>query len=172
MKNPFEPYERQFTNQDRKILLANSLKHFRRGKGYNQKQVAELLDISVATYSGYERGASEPDIETLVRLAYLYGVSTDLLLQKSNLNTSTSTEGVFKSFREQTDEMIEHFSEKKQPAMVKLVKMINGFMDQLEKVKDELPDDYDDEKYYTSDADDIDQNEPNGDTSDENDESK
>lgn len=150
--NPFKPYERQFTNQDRKILLASSLKHFRRGKGYSQKQVAELLDISIATYSGYERGASEPDIETLVRLAYLYGVSTDLLLQKANLNTDTNPEKVFKTFREQTDEMIEQFTERKQPAMVKLVKMINGFMDQLEKVKEELPEDYDDEKYYTGES--------------------
>lgn len=147
--NPFKPYERQFTNQDRKILLAASLKHFRRGKGYSQKQVAELLDISTTTYSGYERGSSEPDIETLVRLAYLYGVSTDLLLQKQFLGTHPTPEGTLKSFREQTDEMIEHFTAKKQPSMVKLVKMINGFMDQLEKVKSELPEDYDDEKYYT-----------------------
>ncbi len=150
--NPFKPYERQFTNQDRKILLANSLKHFRRSKGYSQKQVAELLDISIATYSGYERGASEPDIETLVRLAYLYGVSTDLLLQKANLNMTTSNEGVFKSFKEQTDEMIEQFSEKKQPAMVKIVNLINSFMDQLEKVKEELPEEYDNEKYYTDES--------------------
>lgn len=150
--NPFKPYERQFTNQDRKILLANSLKHFRRSKGYSQKQVAELLDISIATYSGYERGASEPDIETLVRLAYLYGVSTDLLLQKANLNMTTSNEGVFKSFKEQTDEMIEQFSEKKQPAMVKIVNLINSFMDQLEKIKEELPEEYDNEKYYTDES--------------------
>lgn len=143
--NPFKPYEKQFTNQDRKILLAASLKQFRRGKGYSQKEVAELLDMSTTTYSGYERGASEPDIETLVRLSYLYGVSTDLLLQKAFLGTDPTPEGTMKSFREQTDEMIQHFTEKKQPAVVKLIKMVNSFMDQLEEVKEELPENYDDE---------------------------
>ena len=42
--------------------------------------MAEKLGIHCTTYTKYETGASEPNLETLLRLADLYGVTTDNLL--------------------------------------------------------------------------------------------
>ncbi|MEG2814539.1 MAG: helix-turn-helix transcriptional regulator, partial [Oscillospiraceae bacterium] len=46
----------------------------------SQQDVCSVIGIAPQTYSGYENGKHEPTIETLVRLAYLYGVSLDFLL--------------------------------------------------------------------------------------------
>ena len=50
-----------------------------RGK-HNQTKIAKALGIAQTTYSGYERGESEPDIETLKRISGYFGVSIDYLL--------------------------------------------------------------------------------------------
>lgn len=136
----FKPYERQFTNQDRKIMLATSLKNFRHARGYSQKEVADLLDIKLTTYSGYERGANEPNIETLVRLSFLFGVSVDTLLQRNNMGTKPTVEGNINDYKAQHDEMMEYFKESKQPVVLGLMKMIDGFIKQLEKYKENIPD--------------------------------
>ena len=47
----------------------------RKARGYTQKQVAEALGISDRTYSKWETGENEPDIDALCRLAAFYGVS-------------------------------------------------------------------------------------------------
>lgn len=170
--NPFKPYERQFSNQDRKVLLAASLKNFRRAKGYNQKEVAELLGISTTTYSGYERAASEPDIETLVRISYLFGVSVDVLLQRDFLGTDPTIAGTLKSYKEQHDDMIQYFKDRKQPHVVKLIQMIDKFSKQLEKAKANLPPDiaeaFDAELSFNPYANDQNNEENNEKNSDEN----
>lgn len=45
-----------------------------------QKDVAALLGIDRTTYAKYESGASEPNYETLLKLAEIFGVSTDYIL--------------------------------------------------------------------------------------------
>ncbi len=132
------PYEGQFNNKDRKALLATSLKIYRNAVGLSQKEVAEVLGISIPTYSGYERGASEPDIETLVRLSYLFGVSTDTLLQRNFLGTDSTITGNLKSYKEQHDEMLEYFKGNNKYAAVGLMKMIDKFTKQLNKEASKL----------------------------------
>lgn len=45
-----------------------------------QKEVGEALGMNYSTLSNYELGRTEPDIETLGRLADYYGISLDWLL--------------------------------------------------------------------------------------------
>lgn len=45
-----------------------------------QKQVAKDLNIAPSTMGGYVQGSSEPDFETLKRLAVYFDVTTDYLL--------------------------------------------------------------------------------------------
>ena len=45
-----------------------------------QKDVAALLGSDRTTYVKYESGASEPNYETLLKLAEIFGVSTDYIL--------------------------------------------------------------------------------------------
>jgi transcriptional regulator with XRE-family HTH domain len=50
-----------------------------------QKQVADYLDIDQRVYSNYETGKREIPIKHLVKLADLYGTSTDYLLGRTNI---------------------------------------------------------------------------------------
>ena len=83
--NDFEPYELQFDNEKRKKMFSEILKELRKSKKLTQKQVAEKLGIKYTTYNGYEKGINEPPMETIVRLAFLFNCSTDIILQKDNL---------------------------------------------------------------------------------------
>lgn len=83
MENKLTPYESQFSSDDRKQFIAESLIRLRKLKKYAQKEVAGWIGISQATYSAYERGRNEPPAEMLVRLSYLFGVSLDEIVQKA-----------------------------------------------------------------------------------------
>lgn len=59
-------------------MLGGRLKHLR-GKR-TQEEVAKQIGVSRARYSHYENGRSEPDYETLKKLADYYKVTIDYLL--------------------------------------------------------------------------------------------
>lgn len=63
-----------------KNSLSLRLTYLRKQKGYTQYEVSEILNISRSTLSKYEHGTRIPNIETLMQLATLYGVSCDYLL--------------------------------------------------------------------------------------------
>ena len=50
-----------------------------------QKEIANDLNIPETTFSGYVRGKSRPDIETLVIIAEYFNVNTDYLLGLSDI---------------------------------------------------------------------------------------
>ena len=58
----------------------------RKTAGYTQRQVAEILQISKSTIASYEIGRTQPDIETLGRLADFYAVSVDWLMGTKGKN--------------------------------------------------------------------------------------
>lgn len=56
------------------------LKELREANGKSMSQVADALQIAKSTYASYEYGKREPNIETLNKIANLFGVTTDYLL--------------------------------------------------------------------------------------------
>lgn len=63
-----------------KQQIAERLKHYREACGLSQKQVAQALNIDRTTYTKYERCDSDPNLDTLIKLAAIYGVTLmDLL---------------------------------------------------------------------------------------------
>lgn len=64
--------------------LAERLLILRRERGLTQEEVAEKIGVSNKTYSKWETGSTSPDIETLVRLAEAFSVTTDDLLGLSD----------------------------------------------------------------------------------------
>ena len=62
------------------ILLGDKLKSLRKQKGLTQVEVAKRIGISKAVVSSYEITDRRPSLESLVKLAKLYDVSTDYLL--------------------------------------------------------------------------------------------
>ena len=61
------------------------LKDMRTDRDLMQKQIADFLDIDQRVYSNYETGKREIPIKHLVKLADLYGTSTDYLLGRTNI---------------------------------------------------------------------------------------
>lgn len=83
-------YENLYTFEERKQLIADSLRIIRQSKRMTQKQVAEHIGINPQTYATYERGRNEPPAEIIIRLSYLYDIPTDIILQKDNVTKEKS----------------------------------------------------------------------------------
>ena len=64
------------------------LAKLRKEKGVLQKEVANYLNVTVATISNYEKGVHLPDLNTLIMLADFFDVSTDYLLQRTDYRSS------------------------------------------------------------------------------------
>lgn len=88
-----------------------------RGKR-SQEEVAEKVGISRARLSHYETERSQPDYDTLSRLADYYGVTIDYILGKSNDPRLTADEekAVDKKVKELM-EIIESMPEEKRNEM-------------------------------------------------------
>lgn len=52
----------------------------RRQKKLTQQEMAQFLKVSKPTYNHYETGCTEPNIDTLIKLADFFGCSVDYLL--------------------------------------------------------------------------------------------
>ena len=66
--------------KQRKASVAKRLQETRLKCGLKQQDVAERTGINAITLSGYEIGKNEPNMEALVSLADVYGVSLDYLM--------------------------------------------------------------------------------------------
>ena len=73
---------------EKKMEFGEFLAKLRKERGILQKELANYLNVTVATISNYEKGIHCPDLNTLVKLADFYGVSTDYLLQRTKYNAS------------------------------------------------------------------------------------
>lgn len=65
------------------IRIGNNLKTLRIQSRRTLEDVAEIIDVSRQSVSKWESGESYPDIEKCVRLAKLFNVSLDALVNKS-----------------------------------------------------------------------------------------
>ena len=61
------------------------LRELREDKDYTQTYIANLLHINRKTYSRYETGEHAIPLEQLCRIADFYDVSTDYLLDRTNI---------------------------------------------------------------------------------------
>lgn len=67
-----------------KNIFLSRLKQERKKKKYSQNSIANILNITKATYSKYELGIITPSIDKIIILANLYKVSIDYLIGKIN----------------------------------------------------------------------------------------
>ena len=61
------------------IPIENKLQELRELHELKQQDVANALGVSRSTYASYEAGRRTPDIDTLMRLADVYGMTLDEL---------------------------------------------------------------------------------------------
>lgn len=62
------------------IQLVENLYCLRKAHHYTQQEISDLLNISRQAYSNYETSKRTPDLDSLMRLADIYGVSLDQLV--------------------------------------------------------------------------------------------
>ena len=80
------------------------LRELRKKAGYTQQEVAEYLGLAKSTVCLYEKGVYEPDIATLKKLADLFGISLDMLLdRKTDVNEDVDTWTIRERLRRDPD---------------------------------------------------------------------
>ena len=67
--------------------LSERLKRLRQSMHLSQEQLARLLGVDRSTISSYESNVRQPPLDTLSRIADVFGVSTDYLLGRTSALT-------------------------------------------------------------------------------------
>lgn len=74
------------------MTFAEKLIELRKSKGWSQEELGERLDVTRQTVSKWELGATTPEMEKLVAMSKLFGVSVDVLIKgESPLNEEKTT---------------------------------------------------------------------------------
>jgi len=63
------------------MILADKIIFLRKQQGWNQEQFAEQLNVSRQAVSKWESGLSIPDLDKIIKMSQIFGVSTDYLLK-------------------------------------------------------------------------------------------
>lgn len=63
------------------MILADKIMKLRKQNGWSQEDLAEKMDVSRQSVSKWESAQSIPDLDKLLKLSQLFGVSTDYLLK-------------------------------------------------------------------------------------------
>lgn len=124
--------------------LGNSLFGARKKSGLSQEDVAEKLGVSRQTISKWESGETLPDIRQSKKMARLYHVSLDELIE-FDMDLKEIQEIIDKT-NEKTQEKIDWTSAwaKKYPILAQYQQQVNipYFAVQIEKLLDELKEAY------------------------------
>lgn len=115
------------------------LKRLRERKNFSQTAVASYLNMTLAGYNGYEIGKSKPPYETLMKLADLYNVSTDFMLERKPAEIKTS--GEFDYITEMLDNFrgLHPHQQQQVAEYVRLLKLDNTVHQQTEKKHSKKP---------------------------------
>lgn len=63
------------------MILAEKIIKLRKQNGWSQEELAARLNVSRQSVSKWESAASIPDLNKIIRLSEIFGVSTDYLLK-------------------------------------------------------------------------------------------
>lgn len=89
-------------------MFSARFKELRLKRKFNQKDIAEKLNISVSTVGMYEQARRDPDTQTLSEIANFFDCSVDYLLGRTDnvkpIETMSSEEHkLIEEYRELTD---------------------------------------------------------------------
>ncbi len=65
-------------------MFGKRLRSMRMKRNFTQPQIADMLDIALRTYQGYEGETRSPSLDTLVKIADILNVPTDYLLGRDD----------------------------------------------------------------------------------------
>ena len=67
--------------EERKMILADKIMNLRKKSGWSQEELAEKMQVSRQAVSKWEGAQTVPDLEKILALSRLFGVTTDYLLK-------------------------------------------------------------------------------------------
>ena len=76
------------------MILAEKITQLRKRAGWSQEELAQQLDVTRQSVSKWESAQSVPDMERLLRMSRLFGVTTDYLLKDELEEVPQTTESV------------------------------------------------------------------------------
>ena len=76
--------------EDEPLTFRVKIRQLREKYGYTQKKMSELLGVERSTYTYYETGKTEPSLRVLRKMAVVFHVSTDYLVDMSDTGNSTT----------------------------------------------------------------------------------
>lgn len=76
------------------MKLAEKIYQERRKLGLSQEQFAEQMDISRQAVSKWESGQSMPDLDKIVAMSQIFGVTTDYLLKEEDSSYNGTSDGM------------------------------------------------------------------------------
>ena len=69
--------------------LGERFKYYRQRKGLKQKDAADLIGVKNYQLGNYETNRSEPSIDVLKKMSYVYGVSIDKLVDNGRMKPNS-----------------------------------------------------------------------------------
>ena len=99
------------------MILADKIINERKKNGWSQEELAEMLSVSRQSVSKWEGAQAVPDLNKIIKMAEIFGVSTDYLL-KDEIEISDRIEGIEES------ENNNNIRKKKPPSISILLKRI------------------------------------------------
>ena len=78
------------------MILADKIINERKKNGWSQEELADMLDVSRQSVSKWEGAQSVPDLQKILKMAEIFGVSTDYLL-KDEMEPETSVSPVYET---------------------------------------------------------------------------
>lgn len=76
------------------MILADKIILLRKRKGWSQEELAEQLGVTRQSVSKWEGAQSVPDIQKIIQMSEIFGVTTDYLLKDEIEDTKTEDKEV------------------------------------------------------------------------------
>ena len=77
------------------MTFGEKLKVLRKENGYSQEELAGLLDVSRQAVSKWESNRGTPEIDKLVQISNMFGVTLDYLLKDESPDENNQTGGYY-----------------------------------------------------------------------------
>jgi len=91
------------------MILADKIIKLRKQNGWSQEELAEKLNVSRQSVSKWESAISIPDMDKVVKMSKLFGVSTDYLLKDDIEDIEYTNESQEESFRRLSLEQVNEY---------------------------------------------------------------
>ena len=88
-------------------MFGDTLRELRLSKKLTQEETAKIIGVARGTYTHYELNKREPDNDTLLKIANLFGVTTDYLLGHTSSTEAKKTPKDLAKLLENTEVMFD-----------------------------------------------------------------